>query len=139
MLCLAAQSCPTLCDPMDWSPPGYSIHVDCLGKNTGVGCHALLQGIFPTQGSNAGLPDCRQVLYCLHYQGSPFQTRETCNFLFFRFLLRELQNHHLQVDYFVSLLHFESTSVVNSTSLNLCSQHRDEFTCMLVFSTDLVP
>ena len=40
-------------------------------KNTGVGCHALLQGIFPTQGSNLGLPHCRQILSCLSHQGSP--------------------------------------------------------------------
>ena len=49
------QSCLTLCDPMDCSPPGSSVHGDSPGKNTGVGCHALLQGIFPTQGSNLGL------------------------------------------------------------------------------------
>ena len=46
MLYLVAQSCPTLCDPMDCSSPGSSVHGDSLGKNTGVGCHALLQGIF---------------------------------------------------------------------------------------------
>ena len=44
-----AQSCPSLCDPMDCSPPGSSVHGDSPGKNTGVYCHALLQGIFPTQ------------------------------------------------------------------------------------------
>ena len=38
------QSCPTLCDPMDDRPPGSSVHGDSPGKNTGVGCHALLQG-----------------------------------------------------------------------------------------------
>ena len=46
VLCLVAQSCPILCDPMDCSPPGSSLHGDSPGKNTGVGCHALLQGIF---------------------------------------------------------------------------------------------
>ena len=46
--CLAAQSCLTLCDPMDCSPPGSSVHGDSPGRNTGVGCFALLQGIFPT-------------------------------------------------------------------------------------------
>ena len=51
------QSCPTLCDPMDCSPPGSSVHGDSPGKNTGVGCHALLWGIFLIQGSNLGLPD----------------------------------------------------------------------------------
>ena len=44
---------------------------DFLGKNTGVDCHFLLQGIFLTQGSNPGLLHCRQILYCLSYQGSP--------------------------------------------------------------------
>ena len=42
---------------------------DSPGKNTGVGCHFLLQGIFHTQGSNAGLPNCRQILYCLSHWG----------------------------------------------------------------------
>ena len=59
-----AQSCPTLCNPVDspWNSPG---------KNTGVGSHSLLQGIFPTQGLNPGLLRCRQILYQLSYQGSP--------------------------------------------------------------------
>ena len=61
-MCLVAQSCLTLCDPMDCSLPGSSVHVDSPGKNTGVGCHALLQGIFPTQGLNPGLLQCRQIL-----------------------------------------------------------------------------
>ena len=66
-----AQLCPTLCDPMNCSQPGSSVHGDFPGKNTGVCCHALLQGIFPTQGSNLGLPHCRQILYHLSHQGSP--------------------------------------------------------------------
>ena len=49
------QSWPTLCDPMDCSPPGSSAHGDSPGKNTGVGCRAPLQGIFPSQGSNPHL------------------------------------------------------------------------------------
>ena len=52
VLCLVTQSCLTLCDPMDCSSPGSSVHGDSPGKNTGVGCHALLQGIFPSQGLN---------------------------------------------------------------------------------------
>ena len=43
---------------------------DSPGKNTGVGSHALLQGIFPIQGSNLGLPHCRRILYCLSHKGS---------------------------------------------------------------------
>ena len=57
-----AQSCPTLCNPMDCSLPGSSIHGIFSGKSTGVGCHWLLQGIFLTQGSNPGLPHCSQML-----------------------------------------------------------------------------
>ena len=71
VLCLVTQLCPTLCDPINCSPPGSSVHGDCPGKNTGVGCHALLQGIFPTQRSNPCLPHCRQILYYLSHQGSP--------------------------------------------------------------------
>ena len=61
------QSYLTVCNPMDCSPPDSSVHGNSPGKNTGVGCHALLQGIFPTQGSNYS-----QILYQLSQQGSPF-------------------------------------------------------------------
>ena len=44
---------------------------DSPGKNTGVGCHFLLLGVFLTQGSNPGLVHCRQILYWLSHQGSP--------------------------------------------------------------------
>ena len=51
-----------LCNPMDHSPPVSSVYGDSPGKNTRVGCHALLQGIFPTQGWNPGLLHCKGVL-----------------------------------------------------------------------------
>ena len=60
----------TLFDPMDCSLPGSTVHGDSPSKNTGVGCHALLQGIFLTQRSNSGLPHCRQILYHLSHQES---------------------------------------------------------------------
>ena len=44
---------------------------DSPGTNPGVGCHFLLQGIFPTQGLNLRPLHCRQTLYCLSHQGSP--------------------------------------------------------------------
>ena len=69
-LCLVSQSCLMLCDPMDCSPSGSSVHRDSSGKNTAVGCHALLQRIFPTQGSNPGLLHCRRILCHLSHQGS---------------------------------------------------------------------
>ena len=53
MLCCSVYL--TLCDPVSCSSPGSSIHGDSPGKNTGVGCHALLQGILPIQGLNSGL------------------------------------------------------------------------------------
>ena len=53
---LVSQLCPTLYNFMNYNLPGSSVHWDSPSKNTGVGCHALLQGIFPTQGSNPGLP-----------------------------------------------------------------------------------
>ena len=58
-----AQSCPTFCDPFSpWNSPD---------QKTGVGSPSLLQGIFPTQGSNPGLLHCRQILYQLGHKGSP--------------------------------------------------------------------
>jgi len=56
---------------MDCRPPGPSIHRDSSGKNTGVGCHALLQGIFPIEGSNPGLLYCRWILCGMSHQESP--------------------------------------------------------------------
>ena len=56
------QSCLILCNPMDpWNS---------LGQNTGVGSLSLLQGTFPIQGSNPGLPHCRRILYQLSHKGS---------------------------------------------------------------------
>ena len=70
VLCLVTQSCLTLWDFMDCKPPGSSIHGDSPGKNNGVGCHNLLQGIFQTQGSNPSLLHCRWILYHLSHPGS---------------------------------------------------------------------
>ena len=70
-MCLVTQSCPTLCNLIDCSPPGASVHGDSPGKNTGMGWHALLQGIFPTRGSNPGLLHCGWILFHLSHQGSP--------------------------------------------------------------------
>ena len=64
--CCSVLSRVWLCDPMDCRPLGYSLcdlcPWDSPGKNTGVGCHFLLQGIFPTQGSNLCL------VHLLHWQ-----------------------------------------------------------------------
>ena len=65
--------CPTPCNLVNYSPPGSSVHGDSPGKNTGVSCHALLQGIFPTQGSNPGLPHCKQI-FTAEPPGKPRKT-----------------------------------------------------------------
>ena len=57
---VCVQSCPTHCDPMDYSPTGFLCLWNFTGKNTGVGCHFFLQGTFLTQASNLSL------LYLLH-------------------------------------------------------------------------
>ena len=60
-----AQSCPTL------RPHGLYSPWNSPGQNTGVGSLSLLRGIFPSQGSNPGLPRCRWILYQLSHKGSP--------------------------------------------------------------------
>ena len=75
---------------MDCTLPGSSVHGDSPGKNTGVCCHALFQGIFPTQGLILDLLRCKWVLYCLSHQGSPrWSLSEDC----FQGLLDRLQPH----------------------------------------------
>ena len=81
------QSCPTLCNPMDCSLSGSSVHRIYAGKNTRVGCHALLQVIFPMQGLNPCL------LCLLHWQvdsllrkprGKPSECRGTLSIVGWR-------------------------------------------------------
>ena len=70
---LVAKSCPTLCNPMDWSSPGsLPFPWDFPGKNTGVGCHFLLQGIFPTQRLNPHLLHWQADSLPLSHLGSPY-------------------------------------------------------------------
>ena len=57
-----------LCDTMDCSPSGSSVHGILQARILGVGCHSLLQRIFRTQGSDLGLQNCRQILSCLSHQ-----------------------------------------------------------------------
>ena len=56
---------------MDWGPPGFSVLGDSPGKNTGLGCHAPLQGIFPTEALNPGLPHFKWIPLRLSQQRSP--------------------------------------------------------------------
>ena len=70
LVCLVTQSCPTLWDPMDCSPSDSSVHGGSPGKNTGVSCHAPLQGIVPNPGTEP--KDCRGILYHLSHQEAWF-------------------------------------------------------------------
>ena len=56
------QLCPTLCNTMNYGPPGSLVHSNSPGKNAGVDCHGLLQGFFPTQELN------KTLLHLLHWQ-----------------------------------------------------------------------
>ena len=71
MCVLVTQSCPALCNPMDCSSPGSSGCMEFSGQEywSGLGCHFLLQGIFPTQRLNPGLLHCKQILFQLSHQG----------------------------------------------------------------------
>ena len=68
--CSVVQLCPTLCDLLDCSPPGFSVH-GILQVRTGVGCHSLLQGIFLIQGSNLHLLHWQADCLPLSHLGSP--------------------------------------------------------------------
>ena len=95
---LVTQSCPALCNPMDYSLCAWT----SPGKNIGMGSLSLLQGIFLIQGSNLGLPHCKQILYHLSHQGNPQRTFShqvlgplgfICGMASFRLLLiRPLEN-----------------------------------------------
>ena len=76
--CLVAQSCPALCDPIDHSPQATLSMGILQARITGVGCQALLQGLFPAQGSNPGLQHCRWILYHLSHGGSPVIKQWKC-------------------------------------------------------------
>jgi len=73
---LVDTSCLTLCDPIDCSPSRLLCPWNFSGKNTGVGCHFLLQGIFPTQESNPHLLHWQLDSLPLSHQGSPFKVIE---------------------------------------------------------------
>ena len=85
---------------MNCSLPGSSVHRDSPGKNTGVGCHFLLQGIFLTQESNPGLLHCRQILCQLSYKGSPLASIQFSSAQMFSITTEYLVQHfyfHLSV------------------------------------------
>ena len=108
---------------------------DSPGKNIGVGCHFLLQGIFPTQESNLGLLHFRQILHRLSYEGSPHLTRVTSpipyqiywrerSLLFLLFLT--LFFFHMYPSQHLSLPENQDSSMVSTFDL-----HSLAFCCLL--------
>ena len=73
---LPSRGTETSCSPTQTSYAQLYCPWDSPGKNTGVGCHFLLPGIFLTQGWSASLPHCRQTLYPLSHQGGPLRGAE---------------------------------------------------------------
>ena len=73
VLCLVTQSCWTLCNPMDCSLPGSSVHGDSPGNNTGVGCPALLQGNLPNLGIEPRSPTMQADSLPSEPPGKPYQ------------------------------------------------------------------
>ena len=73
-MCVHTQLCPALCDHVDWSQPDSSVDGIFPGKNTGISCHFLLQGIFLIQGSNPCLLRWQAVSLPLNHLGSPTAT-----------------------------------------------------------------
>ena len=106
MCMLVIQSCPTLCDPMDCGPLGSFVH-GFSSKKTGVGYHFLLQGIFLTQGSNPSLLHCRQILYHLSHQRTPYIYVLIYDFFFF---LPDLLHFCITDSRFLSLTRTDSNS-----------------------------
>ena len=142
-------SCSVVSDslwPHGLQPPRLLHPWDFPGKSTGVGCHFLLQGIFPTQGLNPGLSHCRRMLYPLSHQGrrckcigntrlpmtvmgntepklSPKQCRCSkwgpCS-------LRSLELHSQPVLVSIKCLLLEQVSLTQALALNLCDHWRKE-------------
>ena len=89
-----SESCSVMCDSL--RPHGLYSPVNFLGQNTGVGSLSLLQGVFPTQELNAGLPHCRRIPYQLSYKGSLSWFKEyenTWSFSVFSAIF--INEHHL--------------------------------------------
>ena len=89
-----AQLCPTLCDPMDSSLPGSSVHEVLQARILEWVAIPFSSRVFPTQGMNLGLLHCRQILYYLSHQGSSRPPLPTlilyCHFLYISILIANI-------------------------------------------------
>ena len=124
-----AQSCPTLCDPMECTVPGI-----LPGQNTGVGSLSLLQGIFQTQGFNPGLLHCRRILYQLSHKGSPitfqalliYSSQNTLRcLLLFSFYRWGNWDHRVEANSILNSTSVQFSSVAQSWPI-LCDPHESQ-------------
>ena len=115
ILCLCAQSCPIFCDSLDCSPPGSSVHGDSSGKNPGVGCHFLLQEIFPTQGLNPCLLHCRQILYLLSHR--EVHLKNVNNYARFTYNREPLKTSHMYMQTLCKLVS-QRTNVISAEAIS---------------------
>ena len=122
---------------MDCNLSGSSVHGDSLGKNTGVGCHAFLQGIFPTQGSNPGLLRCRQIHYWLSHWGSPIISIcfETTGFIYMNKNFHSI-SHFLFTTITIMLLGGFRVAAKNQSQANSSTCTTDHPPQPTVFSLD---
>ena len=121
-------SCSVLSDSLQshWLQPTWLLHpLDFPGKNTGVGCHFLFQGIFLAQGSNLGLLHCRQTLYCLIHRGRYIISTPSFSSGLCLGVIRETFLHHLKNAAFLSL------PTVPTLLYSLHSTHHFTLLCLL--------
>ena len=138
-----AQSCLTLCNPMNYTYSPWN----SPGQNTGVGSLSLLQGIFPTQGSNLGLLHCRRILYQLRHKRSPkntgvgslsllqqiFPTQESNQgLLHCRQILYQLS--YEGISYSISILQFIKQSMTRQTNCHnfQSDESKEKTACLFV-------
>ena len=110
VLGLVAQSCPTLCDPMDCSPPGSSVHGILQARILEWLATPSSRGSSSTQGSNPGFLHCRQILYHLSHQGSPFPVTGELYSLVWFWIESPYAKVFLDPFFFVSLFSYNVTS-----------------------------
>ena len=125
--CSVAKSCPTLLWPHGLQPARLLCPWDFPGKNSGVGCHFLLHGIFLTKESNLDLLHCRRILYWMSHQGSnigsdlhvyyPFHLIYLLGFIIFFSKF----SFHGNKGFFLYMFHWFQFSSVAQSCLILCN------------------
>ena len=130
---MSLQPCPTLCDPTDCSPPGSPVPRDSPGRNTGVGCCVLLQGVFPNQGWNLRLLHCRWIS-CGWVTGEAHSKGHMTLFwhISFQVLLVTFKKQCLNI---TSIYGFTSCFFVGKLVLWACSSKKKKFNCFYFLAT----